>query len=93
MMATDNPIARCPPTHPCGSRSSGRVGWAGCIWERCAGYGATFVDQAVDLLEQWPQGSWSPDLADGARVQAVSEAIERAAAEKRRVEVAEVVGG
>ena len=31
-----------------------------------------------DLLEQWPDGEWAPDLATGATVQAVCEAIEPA---------------
>lgn len=57
------------------------------------GYGVTFVNQAADLLERWPDGPWEPDLAQGARVQAVCEALERAAAEERWVRVAEVVGG
>ncbi len=56
------------------------------------GYGASFVNQAADLLEQWPQGAWTPDLEAGLRVQAVCEAVERAAAQRRWVEVAEVAG-
>jgi len=56
------------------------------------GYGTTFVNQAADLLERWPHGPWEPDLAQGARVQAVCEAMERAAAEARWVRVAEVTG-
>jgi predicted dehydrogenase len=54
------------------------------------GYGETFVNQAADLLTQWPTGTWSPDLATGLEVQAVCEAIERAASERRWVDVAEV---
>ena len=54
------------------------------------GYGTTFANQAADLLERWPDGAWSPDLAQGARVQAVCEALERAAAEHRWVRVEEV---
>jgi predicted dehydrogenase len=54
------------------------------------GYGETFVNQAADLLAQWPAGTWTPDLAIGLEVQAVCEAIERAAAERRWVDVAEV---
>jgi predicted dehydrogenase len=54
------------------------------------GYGATFVNQAADLLAEWPSGRWSPDLSQGLAVQAVCEATERAAAERRWVEVAEV---
>jgi predicted dehydrogenase len=55
------------------------------------GYGATFVEQAADHLERWPDGPWEPDLAQGARVQAVCEALERAATEERWVGVAEVL--
>jgi predicted dehydrogenase len=54
------------------------------------GYGASFVNQAADLLERWPEGPWTPDLQMGLRVQAVCEAIERAASERRWVEVSEV---
>jgi predicted dehydrogenase len=56
------------------------------------GYGTSFVNQAADLLERWPGGPWEPDLEQGARVQAVCEAMERAAAEARWVRVAEVTG-
>jgi predicted dehydrogenase len=56
------------------------------------GYGTSFVNQAADLLERWPAGPWEPDLLQGARVQAVCEAMERAAVERRWVEVAEVTG-
>lgn len=54
------------------------------------GYGVSFVNQAADLLERWPEGPWEPDLAHGARVQAVCETMERAAAERRWVRVDEV---
>lgn len=54
------------------------------------GYGSSFVNHLGDLLERWPKGPWEPDFKDGAAVQAVCEAIERAAAERRWVEVAEV---
>jgi predicted dehydrogenase len=56
------------------------------------GYGATFVNHLGDLLERWPAGPWEPDFAQGVAVQAVCEAIERAAAEHRWVAVAEVSG-
>jgi predicted dehydrogenase len=56
------------------------------------GYGASFVNHLGDLLERWPAGPWEPDFAQGAAVQAVCEAIERAAAEKRWVSLAEVTG-
>ena len=54
------------------------------------GYGTTFVNQAADLLERWPDGPWEPDLATGLHVQAVCEAMERSAAERRWVAVAEI---
>jgi predicted dehydrogenase len=54
------------------------------------GYGSTFVNQLADLLDRWPDGPWEPDFAQGATVQAVCDAIERAAAERRWVEVDEV---
>ncbi len=54
------------------------------------GYGVSFVNQAADLLERWPGGPWDPDLEHGARVQAVCEAMERSAAERRWVGVGEV---
>jgi predicted dehydrogenase len=57
------------------------------------GYGVTFVNQAADHLERWPDGPWEPELAQGARVQAVCEAMERAAAESRWMCVADVVDG
>jgi predicted dehydrogenase len=56
------------------------------------GYGTTFANQAADLLERWPDGPWEPDLAQGARVQAVCEAMERSAAGRRWVSVREVTG-
>src|SRR5216684_8546804 len=56
------------------------------------GYGASFVNHLGDLLERWPKGPWEPDFEHGAAVQAVCEAIERAAAAHRWVRVGEVVG-
>lgn len=56
------------------------------------GYGTSFVNQAADLLSCWPDRPWEPDLAQGARVQGVCEAMERAAADGRWVRVAEVTG-
>lgn len=57
------------------------------------GYGASFVNQAADLLEQWPDGTWTPDFGTGLEVQAGCEAIERAAVERRWVELDEIRGG
>jgi len=54
------------------------------------GYGSSFVNHLGDLLERWPEGPWDPGFAQGAAVQAVCEAIERSAAERRWVQVAEV---
>ena len=55
------------------------------------GYGASFVNQLGDLLDAWPEGPWAPDFEQGAAVQRVCEAMERAAAERRWVSVSEVV--
>jgi predicted dehydrogenase len=57
------------------------------------GYGASFINQAADLLEQWPDGTWAPDFAAGLEVQAGCEAIERAAAQGRWVSLEEVRRG
>ena len=54
------------------------------------GYGETFVNQAVDLVTAWPSGSWTPSFADGLAVQAVCDAMERSADEKRWVSVSEI---
>ncbi|HET6868077.1 MAG TPA: Gfo/Idh/MocA family oxidoreductase [Solirubrobacteraceae bacterium] len=54
------------------------------------GYGASFVNQAAALLERWPDGEWTPGLDTGLAVQGVCAAIERAAAQRRWVDVAEV---
>jgi predicted dehydrogenase len=56
------------------------------------GYGASFVNQAADLLAQWPDGTWTPDLETGLEVQAVCEAMERAADQRRWVDVEEITG-
>ena len=56
------------------------------------GYEASFVNHLGDLMEAWPDGPWEPDFAQGAAVQAVCETIERAAAERRWVEVTELTG-
>jgi predicted dehydrogenase len=70
------------PTHP------QTAGW----WPigQGIGYGASFVNQAADLLDRWLEGDWTPGLDTGLAVQAVCEAIERAAAERRWVDVAEI---
>jgi hypothetical protein len=52
--------------------------------------GVSVVNQAADQLERWPDGPWDPDLATAARVQAVCEARERAAAQERWVAVDEL---
>jgi predicted dehydrogenase len=57
------------------------------------GYGASFVNHLGDLLERYPDGPWEPDFAQGASVQAVCEAIERSAAEKRWVRLSEITAG
>jgi predicted dehydrogenase len=54
------------------------------------GYGETFVYQAVDLVRGWASGSWTPSFADGLAVQAVCEAMEVSAAERRWVAVRDI---
>ena len=54
------------------------------------GYGASFVNHLGDLLERWPDGPWEPSFTQGAAVQAVCEAIELSAAQRRWVEVSEI---
>ena len=56
------------------------------------GYGASFVNHLGDLLEKWPDGPWEPDFASGAAVQAVCDAMEVSAAERRWVELGEITG-
>jgi predicted dehydrogenase len=72
------------PSHP----------YAGLGWPigQGIGYGETFVNQAVDLFRTWPTPGWSPSFAEGAAVQAVCDAIERSAAERRWVAVSEITG-
>jgi predicted dehydrogenase len=56
------------------------------------GYGASFANQVADLLIGWPDEPWTPSLADGAAVQAVCEAMEMSAAQRRWARVDEVTG-
>ena len=71
------------PSHP----------YAGRWWPigQGVGYGSTFVNQAIDLMTDWPTGTWTPDFAQGAAVQAVCEAMEISARERRWVALPEVV--
>jgi len=55
------------------------------------GYGASFANQAADLLAGWPDAPWSPGFRDGAAVQAVCEAMETSAASGRWVAISEVI--
>jgi predicted dehydrogenase len=54
------------------------------------GYGSSFANQVADLLEHWPDETWTPDFAQGVAVQAVCEAMERSAADDRWVSVSEI---
>ncbi len=54
------------------------------------GYGASFANQAADLLERWPAGPWLPGFGEGAAVQAVCEAMEISAARQQWVRTDEV---
>ena len=56
------------------------------------GYGSSFVNQVAELLGSWPEGPWSPDFRQGARVQAVCEATERSAERQEWVAISEVEG-
>jgi predicted dehydrogenase len=87
--ATDDPglyglrlIRAEHPTHP----------YAAHWWPigQGVGYGTSFVNQAADHLERWPDGAWDPDLATGLEVQRVCEAMERSAAERRWVAVSDL---
>jgi predicted dehydrogenase len=71
------------PSHP----------YAGRWWPigQGVGYGSTFVNQAIDLMTDWPTGTWTPDFEQGAAVQAVCEAMEMSARERRWVPLSEVV--
>ena len=57
------------------------------------GYGETFVNQAVDLVRAWPSGAWTPSFADGLAVQAVCDAMELSAAQRRWVGIPEITAG
>jgi predicted dehydrogenase len=70
------------PSHPYAS-----LGWP---IGQGIGYGETFINQAVDLLRAWPTGTWTPSFADGMAVQAVCDAMERSAGEKRWVGIGEI---
>jgi predicted dehydrogenase len=56
------------------------------------GYGASFANQVADLLEGWPDAPWVPGFREAAAVQAVCDAMELSAAQKRWVAVSEVTG-
>lgn len=73
------------PSHPYAS-----LGWP---IGQGIGYGETFVNQAVDLMTAWPSGSWTPSFADGLAAQAVCDAMEQSAGEKRWVTVSEITDG
>jgi predicted dehydrogenase len=54
------------------------------------GYGETFINQAAELMGAYGRAPWSPSFGDGLAVQAVCEAIELSAKERRWVRVAEI---
>ncbi len=56
------------------------------------GYGSSFANQVADLLEGWPDAAWTPDFAQGAKVQAICDAMELSASGGRWVSVGEVSG-
>jgi predicted dehydrogenase len=55
------------------------------------GYGASFANQAADLLEGWPDEPWTPGFAQGAAVQAVCDAMAASAGQGRWVGVQEAM--
>ena len=57
------------------------------------GYGSSFINHLGDLLERWPGGPWEPDFEQGARVQAVCQAMEDSAIDRRWVPVPEGAQG
>jgi predicted dehydrogenase len=87
--ATDDPglygMRRIRAEHP--SHPYTELGWP---IGQGIGYGETFVYQAVDLVRGWANGSWTPSFAVGLAVQAVCEAMEVSAAERRWVAVREI---
>jgi len=54
------------------------------------GYGASFANQVADLLEGWPEEPWAPGFREAAGVQAVCDAMEVSAAQRRWVAVTEI---
>lgn len=54
------------------------------------GYGASFANQVADLLEGWPDQPWAPGFREAAGVQAVCDAMEVSAAQRRWVAVTEI---
>jgi predicted dehydrogenase len=56
------------------------------------GYGASFGNQAADLLAGWPEEPWSPGFRQGTAVQAVCDAMAASAAQGRWVAVSEITG-
>jgi predicted dehydrogenase len=87
--ASDDPglygMRRIRAEHP--SHPYAQLGWP---IGQGIGYGETFVYQAVDLVRDWASGSWTPSFADGLAVQAVCDAMELSAAERRWVTVREI---
>ena len=56
------------------------------------GYGASFANQAADLLEGSPEAPWTPGFLQGEAVQAVCDAMETSADSGRWVRISEVTG-
>jgi len=56
------------------------------------GYGASFANQAADLLEGWPDAPLAPSFREAAAVQAVCDAMELSVTQNRWVAVSEVTG-
>ena len=71
-----------------------RLAYASDWWPAALGLGAEsgFVNQICDLFQVWPEGPWTPDLADALRTLAVCVAMETSADTLEWTRVADVLG-
>jgi predicted dehydrogenase len=70
------------PSHP----------YAANLWAigQGVGYGASFINQTHELMKAWDSGTYDPDFGTGMAVQAVCDALELSARERRWVGVKEI---
>ncbi len=66
--------------------------YGGNLWPigQGVGYGASFVNQTLELMNAWDSGHYEPDFATGLAVQGVCDALELSARERRWVSVKEI---